>query len=147
MADRFTDLIPVVPYEDIRAGHDFLVDVLGFESAGIVEDGDGNVVHGEVRVGDRRIWLHAAAGGLTTPRSSDVQTGGIVVHVADVDAHFARVKAAGADITRSRPTRTTASASTASATPKATAGTSPRRSRADARRSARWRREWDSNPR
>jgi uncharacterized glyoxalase superfamily protein PhnB len=100
MADRFLDLIPVVPYEDIRAGHDFLVEVLGFESAGIVEDGDGNVVHGEVRVGDRRIWLHAAAGGLTTPRASDAQTGGIVVHVADVDAHFARVKAAGADITR-----------------------------------------------
>jgi uncharacterized glyoxalase superfamily protein PhnB len=100
MADRFLDLIPVVPYEDIRAGHDFLVDVLGFESAGLVEDGDGNVVHGEVRVGDRRIWLHAAAGGLTTPRASDVQTGGVVVHVADVDAHFARVKAAGADITR-----------------------------------------------
>jgi MerR family transcriptional regulator, thiopeptide resistance regulator len=100
MADRFLDLIPVVPYEDIRAGHDFLVDVLGFESAGIVEDGDGNVVHGEVRVGDRRVWLHAAAGGLTTPRASDVQTGGIVVHVADVDAHFARVKAAGAEITR-----------------------------------------------
>jgi uncharacterized glyoxalase superfamily protein PhnB len=100
VTDRFLDLIPVVPYEDIRAGHDFLVDVLGFESAGIIEDGDGNVVHGEVRVGDRRIWLHAAAGGLTTPRAADVQTGGIVVHVADVDAHFARVKAAGADITR-----------------------------------------------
>jgi uncharacterized glyoxalase superfamily protein PhnB len=100
MADRFLDLIPVVPYGDIRAGHDFLVDVLGFESAGLVEDGDGNVVHGEVRVGGRRIWLHAEAGGLTSPRSSDAQTGGIVVHVADVDAHFARVKAAGADITR-----------------------------------------------
>jgi uncharacterized glyoxalase superfamily protein PhnB len=100
MADRFLDLIPVVPYADIRAGHDFLVDVLGFESAGIVEDGGGTVVHGEVRVGERRIWLHAAAGGLTTPHASDVQTGGIVVHVADVDAHFARVKAAGADITR-----------------------------------------------
>jgi uncharacterized glyoxalase superfamily protein PhnB len=100
VTDRFLDLIPVVPYEDIRAGHDFLVDVLGFESAGIIEDGDGNVVHGEVRVGDRRIWLHAAAGGLTTPQAADVQTGGIVVHVADVDAHFARVKAAGADITR-----------------------------------------------
>jgi uncharacterized glyoxalase superfamily protein PhnB len=100
MADRFLDLIPVVPYEDIRAGHDFLVDVLGFESAGIIEDGGGNVVHGEVRAGDRRVWLHAAAGGLTTPRASSTQTGGIVVHVADVDAHFARVKAAGADITR-----------------------------------------------
>ena len=39
----FLDLIPVVPYEDIRVGHDFLVDVLGFTSAGLVEDGDGTV--------------------------------------------------------------------------------------------------------
>jgi uncharacterized glyoxalase superfamily protein PhnB len=100
MPDRFLDLIPVVPYEDIRAGHDFLVGVLGFESAGLIDDGEGNVVHGEVRVGDRRIWLHAAAGGLTTPRRSNRQTGGIVVNVADVDAHLARVKSTGADVTR-----------------------------------------------
>jgi uncharacterized glyoxalase superfamily protein PhnB len=95
-----TDIIPVVPYEDIRAAHDFLVDVLGFASGGVVEDGDGHVVHGEVRVGDRRIWLHEAAGGLTTPRMAGAQTGGIVVHVADVDAHYERAKAAGATILR-----------------------------------------------
>ena len=84
----FLDLIPVVPYEDIRVGHDFLVDVLGFTSAGLVEDGEGTVIHGEVRAGDQRIF--AAAGGLTTPRASGSASGGIVVHVADVDAHFRR---------------------------------------------------------
>src|SRR4051794_36173555 len=88
MANGFLDIIAVVPYEDIRAGHDFLVDVLGFASAGVVEDGAGAVVHAEVRAGERRIWLHAAAGGLTTPRKAGAATGGIVVHVADVDAHF-----------------------------------------------------------
>ena len=61
MATDFLDIIPVVPYEDIRAAHDFLVDVLGFGSGGVIEDGDGNVVHGEVRAGGRRIWLHALA--------------------------------------------------------------------------------------
>jgi uncharacterized glyoxalase superfamily protein PhnB len=95
-----TDVIPVVPYEDIRAAHEFLVNALGFASGGLVEDGNGNVVHGEVLVGDRRIWLHAAAGGLSTPQSSGVQTGGIVVHVPDVDAHYERAKAAGAPILR-----------------------------------------------
>jgi uncharacterized glyoxalase superfamily protein PhnB len=89
-----------VPYEDIRAGHDFLVDVLGFTSGGVVEDGDGCVIHGEVRAGERRIWLHAAAGGLTTPGASGTASGGIVVHVADVDAHFAHAKAKGATILR-----------------------------------------------
>jgi len=96
----FLDLIPVVPYEDIRAGHDFLVDVLGFTSAGLVEDGEGTVIHGEVRAGDQRIWLHAASGGLTTPKASGSASGGIVVHVADVDAHFAQVEASGATIVR-----------------------------------------------
>jgi uncharacterized glyoxalase superfamily protein PhnB len=100
MTTDFLDLIPVVPYEDIRAGHDFLVEVLGLESAGLVEDGEGTVVHGEVRAGSRRIWLHAAAAGLTTPSTTNPATAGIVVHVADVDAHFARAKAAGADIVR-----------------------------------------------
>ena len=98
MANTRSDIIPVVPYADIRAGHDFLVSVLGFTSAGLVEDGSGEVIHGEVRVGDRRIWLHAAAGGLSTPHASGIETAGIVVHVADVDAHFAHAKANGATI-------------------------------------------------
>ena len=100
MANALSDIIPVVPYEDIRAGHDFLVAVLGFTSAGLVENGDGEVIHGEVRAGERRIWLHAAAGGLSTPRSTGAETGGIVVHVSDVDAHFEHAKANGATILR-----------------------------------------------
>ena len=100
MSSDFLDLIPVVPDEDIRRAHDYLVDVLGFVSGGVVEDGDSTVVHGEVRAGERRIWLHAAAGGLTTPKAAAVSTGGIVVHVPDVDAHFAHAKAAGATIAR-----------------------------------------------
>jgi uncharacterized glyoxalase superfamily protein PhnB len=100
MWNALEDIIPVVPYADIRAGHDFLVEVLGFTSGGLVEDGDGEVVHGEVRVGERRIWLHAAAGGLTTPGQAGAATSGIVVHVGDVDAHFERAKANGATILR-----------------------------------------------
>jgi uncharacterized glyoxalase superfamily protein PhnB len=98
-ADDFLDIIPVVPYADIRAGHDFLVDVLGFASAGIEEHG-GEVVHAEVRAGDRRIWLHAISGGLTSPQAAGAATSGIVVHVPDVDAHFATAKAKGATILR-----------------------------------------------
>ena len=32
MSGTFLDIIPVIPYRDIRAGHDFLVDVLSFSS-------------------------------------------------------------------------------------------------------------------
>ncbi len=66
-----TDIIPVVPYEDIRAAHDWLVKVLGFTSAGVIEDGSGTVIHGEVQLGDRRIWLHAAACWPVDPEPSE----------------------------------------------------------------------------
>ena len=98
-SSEFLDAIPVLPYSDIRAAHDFLVDVVGLDSGGLVEH-DGAVVHGEVRAGNRRFWLHEAAGGLTTPAAVDARTGGIVLHVRDVDAHHERTKAAGATILR-----------------------------------------------
>jgi uncharacterized glyoxalase superfamily protein PhnB len=99
MSIDFLDAIPVLPYSDIRAAHDFLVDVIGLDSAGLVEH-DGRIIHGEVRAGERRFWLHESAGTLTTPAATGVRTGGIVLHVTDVDAHFERVRAAGATILR-----------------------------------------------
>lgn len=93
-----TDIIPVVPYEDIRAAHDWLVKVLGFTSAGVIEDGNGSVIHGEVQLGNRRIWLHATTAGLSSPNQSKAETGGVVVLVPDVDAHYAQAKAAGGEI-------------------------------------------------
>jgi hypothetical protein len=59
----FIDAIPVLPYADIRAAHDFLVDVVGLDSGGLVEH-EGSVVHGEVR--GRPPVLSTAAGALTT---------------------------------------------------------------------------------
>ena len=94
------EIIPVVAYEDIRAAHDGLVDVLGFESGGLYELPDGTVIHGEVCAGSNRIWLHAVAGGLETPRRTSVATSGIVVFVPNVDEHFAYAKAKGAEIVR-----------------------------------------------
>jgi uncharacterized glyoxalase superfamily protein PhnB len=99
MPNNLTDVIPVVPYQDIRTAHDFLIRTLGFVSGGVVEDPAGEVIHGEVRAGDRRIWLHAAAEGLATPQECGSTTGGIVIHVSDVDAHFRHAKAEGATIT------------------------------------------------
>jgi uncharacterized glyoxalase superfamily protein PhnB len=96
---EFIDAIPVLPYSDIRAAHDFLVDVVGLDSGGLVEHG-GSVVHGEVRAGSRRFWLHEATGALTTPADTGARTGGIVLQVRDVDAHYAHAKAAGAIILR-----------------------------------------------
>ena len=57
---------------------------------------DGMVVHGEVHLGEARNWLHRATGGLAPPRTLTQLNGGLVVHVDDVDAHFARTRDAGA---------------------------------------------------
>ena len=100
MTTDFQDIIPVLPYRDIHAGHDYLIRVLGFESGGVVEDGDGKVMHAEVRAGDRRFWLHEASGSLGPPSSSGTRSCGIVVHVTDVDDHYQRAERAGAAILR-----------------------------------------------
>lgn len=100
MNAEFDEIIPLLACSDIRREHDFLVDVLGFGSAGLERTSDGRVVHGEVRAGSRRIWLHRVdeAHGLVPPGSGGPAGGGIVVHVRDVDAHYERVQAAGAEI-------------------------------------------------
>ena len=100
MQTRFLDVIPIIVCSDIAAEHDFLVDTLGFVSGGLERDPSGNVVHGEVRAGERRIWLHVVTDehGLATPRVLGGASGGPVVHVEDVDAHHAHAKAVGAEI-------------------------------------------------
>jgi uncharacterized glyoxalase superfamily protein PhnB len=93
-------LIPVLVYEDIEAGHDYLVNVFGFESGGVERTPDGTVVHAEVRTRNGPIWLHRETDGLKAPRNLPAQHGGLSVFVDDVDEHFARVKAAGALVER-----------------------------------------------
>jgi uncharacterized glyoxalase superfamily protein PhnB len=95
-------VIPILVYEDIDAAHDFLVGAFGFTSGGLHRTEDGTVVHGEARMGDAAIWLHAVTEDhqMATPRSSPHSPGGLEVIVQDVDAHYARSKAAGARIDR-----------------------------------------------
>ncbi len=97
-----TTVIPVLVYEDIEAAHDFLVGTFGFTSGGVHRDDDGTVVHAEVRAGDAPIWLHrvTAEHEMASPKGATGSHGGLEVLVPDVDAHFARAKAAGAAIDR-----------------------------------------------
>jgi uncharacterized glyoxalase superfamily protein PhnB len=98
-------VIPILVYEDIEAGHDFLVSVFGLTSGGLHRLDDGTVVHGEVRNGDFPIWLHqvTAESAMDSPREAAASHGGLSVRIPDVDAHYARVKAAGAHV-ESEPT-------------------------------------------
>ena len=98
MARAAFDLIPLIACADIAAEHDFLVDVLGFESADVERTADGRVVHAEVRLGQRRIWIHPVNAGELEPPGRGSSHGGLVVQVPDVDVHFQRARAAGAEI-------------------------------------------------
>ena len=100
MQPEFIDVLPVLACSDIAAEHDFLVRVLGFASGGLERAPNGTVVHGEVRAGERRIWLHltSEAHRLATPLSLGGAGGGITVYVKDVDAHFEAARKAGATI-------------------------------------------------
>jgi MerR family transcriptional regulator, thiopeptide resistance regulator len=93
-------VVPILVYEDIEAAHDFLVGTFGLTSGGLHRLDDGTVVHGEVRNGDAPIWMHrvAAEFEMDSPRHAVMSQGGLSVRIPDVDAHYARVKAAGARV-------------------------------------------------
>jgi len=98
-------VVPILVYEDIEAAHDFLVGIFGLTSGGLHRLDDGTVVHGEVGNGDAPIWLHrvTAESGMDSPHHAAASHSGLSVRIPDVDAHYARVKAAGAHI-ESEPT-------------------------------------------
>jgi MerR family transcriptional regulator, thiopeptide resistance regulator len=85
-------------YDDLPAAHEYLTRVFGLTAGPLEHDAAGRVVHGEVRAGDQVIWLHPAGEGYRSPRSLGGVTSMTVVNVHDVDAHYARSRAAGAEI-------------------------------------------------
>jgi MerR family transcriptional regulator, thiopeptide resistance regulator len=93
-------ITPLLVYEDIEAGQDFLVSAFGLRAGRLDRDDQGRVMHGEVHVGDDVVWLHrvAAEHGLASPRSQDASSGGLVVDVDDVDSHYEHARAVGASI-------------------------------------------------
>jgi uncharacterized glyoxalase superfamily protein PhnB len=93
-------IIPLLAYDDIESAQGFLVEAFGFEAGALERDPGGRVVHGEVSLGGAVIWLHRASAehGLASPRSLPAASGGLVVMVDDVDAHYERARKAGAAI-------------------------------------------------
>jgi MerR family transcriptional regulator, thiopeptide resistance regulator len=73
--------------------------MFGFAPGGVQRDG-GLVVHGEVTAGDVVLWLHRVSPEheMASPSTMDAQSGGLVVHVEDVDAHYKHARDAGARI-------------------------------------------------
>lgn len=92
--------ISILVFSDLEAGSEFLERVFGLGPAEISRDGDGNPVHVSLEAGDGVVWLHPEAPefGLSSPKTLGAATATMAVMVDDVDAHFERAKAQGAEI-------------------------------------------------
>jgi len=96
---------PGLLYHDAPAAIDWLVDAFGFEKRLVVPGDNGRVLHAHLTLGNGGVMLGSAenhadeSGGLRTPRDlGGASTQEIYVWIADVDAHYAAAKAAGAQI-------------------------------------------------
>ena len=95
-----TQRLTLLVYNDIEAVHDHLVATFGFGPGTIVRNDSGEVIHGEMHVGDGVIWMHPPSEEyhLASPASLGVSTHCMAVIVDDVDRHHERAVAAGATV-------------------------------------------------
>ena len=96
LVQRLTLLV----YNDIEAVHDHLVAVFGFGPGTIPRNESGQVVHGEMHVGDGVIWMHSPSDEyhLGSPASLGGSTHCMAATVDDVDTHHEKALAAGATV-------------------------------------------------
>ncbi len=101
-------LVSALACRDPRAALDWLEKAFGFERTMVITDGDGNVVHSEMRHGDGQLMI---GGEWMESISSPANAGGrntqsIHAHLdEDIDAHCARARAAGAEIVQEPETQ------------------------------------------
>ena len=95
-------IIPALRYRNAKAAIDFLCKAFGFETRMVVPREDDRIAHAELVLDNGMIMLGDAAteygSFVVPPGTGQPVTQGIYVVVADVDAHYARAKAAGAEI-------------------------------------------------
>lgn len=90
-------------YPDARLAIDWLCEAFGFEVKMCVEGPDGRVVHSQLALGEGLVMVGEPRAERMTYSRAPAQVEGantqnLMVYVDDVEAHFARAKAAGATI-------------------------------------------------
>lgn len=106
--------IPMRSYEDVGAAVDWLREAFGFEESGQrFDDGEGHVTHAELSLDGATVFLGWPGPAYRSPRRHAQEceqaarwldnpwvVDGVQVEVADLDAHYQRARAAGAEILR-----------------------------------------------
>jgi uncharacterized glyoxalase superfamily protein PhnB len=94
-------VVPYLFYADIDAALDFLDRAFGLPTREAYRNDSGTIEHAQAGEGDAIIAMGPSRveSGLVSPREmAAARHAGIWVHVDDVDAHYERAKAAGAEV-------------------------------------------------
>ncbi|MGA9421843.1 MAG: VOC family protein [Rhodanobacteraceae bacterium] len=97
-------IIPCLRYRDAKAAIDWLCNAFGLDRNAVYEDDDGKVMHAQLTFGNGMIMLGGVSDnefGRHMAQPDEIggrETQCPCVIVADCDAHYARAKAAGAEI-------------------------------------------------
>jgi uncharacterized glyoxalase superfamily protein PhnB len=92
------NIFPAMKYHDGPAARAWLERVFGFSTQLEMPNSDGTIAHAELRFGPGIVML----GSVGKPDTGNpwATSQGLYVYVADVDAHYARARQAGAEIVR-----------------------------------------------
>lgn len=91
-------LFPALGYRDARAAAAWLERAFGFAPHALHEGPEGTVAHAEMRFGNGMVMFGTRA--VPDPENPWASGDGVYAVVEDVDAHYARAVAAGAEILR-----------------------------------------------
>jgi uncharacterized glyoxalase superfamily protein PhnB len=100
MSSNAPNIFPALRYQDGPAAVEWLARAFGFEKQMVVPGPEGTIAHAQLSFGPGVIMLGSAREEPGRPNPWATVKQGIYVYVADVDAHYARAKAAGAEIVR-----------------------------------------------
>jgi PhnB protein len=94
-----TEIIPYIFYRDVAAALDWLSRAFDFKEIMRVGTPSGGM-HGEMDFDGQRIMMGQGAADrrMKSVRDVGVATQGVFVYLADVDKHYERARAAGAEI-------------------------------------------------
>jgi uncharacterized glyoxalase superfamily protein PhnB len=92
------NIFPTLRYENGSAALDWLAKAFGFEKQFVVPGPSGTIAHAQLTLGLGMIML--GSGSQEPGNPWDAVPQGVYVQVENVDAHYARAKAAGAEIVR-----------------------------------------------
>jgi uncharacterized glyoxalase superfamily protein PhnB len=90
------DVYPSLTYRDVETALAFLEQAFGFEPEDVGRDEQGTIRHAALRYGQGLVLLQPDRP--DELHGSHLGQGWVYVEVADLDAHFERARAAGAEI-------------------------------------------------